>query len=272
MELVDREHPENSLLFQKPTARIPHTGGERIPKNSPEEAILKTWVEHLAKLSGAELESAQRYKQEEEAGYGVVQTAVLRRLTNSQYNNTVRDLLGNMLSPANSFPPEDFVNGFKNQYQALPVSPLLTEAYGGTAEKLAADAFRRGDFHELIPCKPVSDNDAGCRASFIKSFGRRAFRRPLDPEEVARYTTIFRTEKTFLKGAQAVVEAMLQSPNFIFWHGPNAQSRVEGLRSRFLPFLFALEYNTRHPPFGCGGGRRSRVACRCRAHGAPHAR
>jgi Protein of unknown function (DUF1592)/Protein of unknown function (DUF1588)/Protein of unknown function (DUF1587)/Protein of unknown function (DUF1595)/Protein of unknown function (DUF1585) len=217
VELVDHEHPEKSLLFQKPTARVSHTGGERIPKNGPEEAILKTWVEYLASLSGSELESAKRYKQEEEAGYGVAQTAVLRRLTNSQYNNTVRDLLGNMLSPANSFPPEDFVNGFKNQYEALPVSPLLTEAYSGAAEKLAADAFRRGDFHKLIPCKPVNDNDSACRTRFIESFGRRAFRRPLDPEETARYTAIFRAEKTFLKGAQSVVETMLQSPSFIFW-------------------------------------------------------
>src|SRR5205823_13909978 len=28
--LVDRAHPEESLLFCKPTNRVPHTGGERI--------------------------------------------------------------------------------------------------------------------------------------------------------------------------------------------------------------------------------------------------
>ena len=36
--LIDREHPESSLLWKKPTARIPHTGGERIKPGSPEEA------------------------------------------------------------------------------------------------------------------------------------------------------------------------------------------------------------------------------------------
>jgi hypothetical protein len=217
VELVDRNNPEKSPLFLKPTARTPHTGGERIPKNSPEEAVLKAWVDHLAKMPEAEVEAALRYKQEEAAGHGVAETAVLRRLTNSQYNNTVRDLLKNTLSPANAFPPEDFVNGFRNQYQVLTVSPLLAEAYGTTAEKLAADAFRRGDFHGLIPCKPTSENDAACRAKFIQTFGRRAFRRPLQPEEVARYTSIFRSQGTFLKGAQAIVETMLQSPGFIFW-------------------------------------------------------
>ena len=142
---------------------------------------------------------------------------VLRRLTNSQYNNTIRDLLKDTSNPASDFPPEDFVNGFKDQYEALSVTPLLAEAYGNAAEKLAADAFLRGDFHGLIPCRPTSDNDAACRTKFIKTFGRRAFRRPLEPEEVVRYTNVFRSEKPFLKGAQTVIEAMLQSPDFIFW-------------------------------------------------------
>jgi hypothetical protein len=217
VELVNRQDPEKSLLFLKPTMRIAHTGGERIPKNSPEEAVLKTWIEYLAKLSPAEVDAALRYRQEESAGHGVAATAVLRRMTNSQYNNTVRDLLQNTLSPANDFPPEDFVNGFRNQYQALTVSPLLAEAYGTAAEKIAAEAFRRGDAHGLIPCKPLAGKEAVCRKRFIETFGRRAFRRPLEPDEVARYTTIFRTERVFLKGAQAVIEAMLQSPSFIFW-------------------------------------------------------
>jgi Protein of unknown function (DUF1592)/Protein of unknown function (DUF1588)/Protein of unknown function (DUF1587)/Protein of unknown function (DUF1595)/Protein of unknown function (DUF1585) len=240
VDLVDRDHPEKSLLFLKPTARIAHTGGERIPQNSAEEGILKTWVEYLAKLSGPELESALRYKQEEAAGHGIAPVAVLRRLTNSQYNNTVRDLLHNSLSPANAFPPEDFVNGFKNQYEALPVSPILTEAYGLTAEKLAADAFLRGDFHGLIPCRPASDKDAVCRERFIQSFGRRAFRRPLEPEEVARYTTVFRSETTFLKGAQVVIEAMLQSPNFIFWmeQTPNPKWKPYATASLLSYFLW----------------------------------
>jgi hypothetical protein len=125
VELVDRQNPEKSLLFLKPTARIAHIGGERIRQNSPEEAVLKTWIEYLAKLSGSDLAAALRYNQEEAAGHGVAAKAVLRRMANSQYNNTVRDLLQNTLDPANDFPPEDFVNGFRNQYQALTVSPLM---------------------------------------------------------------------------------------------------------------------------------------------------
>src|SRR5205814_3294414 len=117
------------------------------------------------------------------------------------------------------------VNGFKNQYQALSVSPILTEAYSRAAERLAAGAFRRGDSRGLIPCQPAGNDDAACRTKFIQTFGRRAFRRPLEPQEVAWHEAIFKSEKTFLAGAQAVIETMLQSPAFIFWmeETPNAK-------------------------------------------------
>ena len=52
VELVDRDSPEKSLLLLKPTARVAHAGGERIKRSSPEEATLRAWIDHLAKLSG----------------------------------------------------------------------------------------------------------------------------------------------------------------------------------------------------------------------------
>jgi hypothetical protein len=106
----------NPCLLQKPTARIFHTGGERIKPGSPEEATLKAWIDHLAKLSGIDLNVALRYREFEDNGAGeTAKDAELRRLTHSQYNHTVRDLLGDQTDPANQFPPEDFVNGFRNQ-------------------------------------------------------------------------------------------------------------------------------------------------------------
>ena len=47
VNLVDREHPERSLLLNKPTNRIPHAGGERIKPGSPDEAILKAWIQKI---------------------------------------------------------------------------------------------------------------------------------------------------------------------------------------------------------------------------------
>ena len=156
-----RRIPQNSLLLRKPTARIPHAGGQRIQPGSPEEAALRAWIDRLAQLKGDELAKALRYREEEASGAGAMRPRiVLRRLTHSQYNNTVRDLLGDRSLPANQFPPEDFVNGFKNQYAAQNLSPLLEDAYSAAAEKLARNAFRNGNAHELIPCKP----SAACRA------------------------------------------------------------------------------------------------------------
>jgi hypothetical protein len=211
VRLIDKDHPENSLLLRKPTARIAHAGGERIKPGTPEEAVLKAWIDHLAHLSGAELSAALNYREETGA---TSQDAELRRLTHSQYNHTVRDLLGDQTNPAGQFPPEDFINGFRNQSRGQSLSPLLIEAYSSAAERLARSAFRGGDTHNLIPCKPAAG--AACRTQFVKTFGLKAFRRPLDAAEQKRYEALMSTEADFLKGAQLVVEAMLQSPNFLF--------------------------------------------------------
>jgi hypothetical protein len=162
---------------------------------------------------------------------GVVPSSpVLRRLTHSQYNNTVRDLLGELSEPANQFPPEDFVNGFKNQYQAQSLSPMLFEAYSTSAEKLARGFFRRGNLEGVIPCKP----SRACASEFIRSFGRRVYRRPLAAAEQKRFEALMAAEKDFYKGAQTVIEIMLQSPHFLFRldETPDAGLRPYALASR----------------------------------------
>ncbi len=209
--LVDRANPAESLLLKKPTNRIPHAGGQRIAPGSEEEKALQAWVERLARLTPDDLARAAKAR-EAEAVSAVRPTIALRRLTHSQYNNTIRDLLNDQSAPANQFPPEDFLNGFKTQYQAQTLSPLLVEAYSAAAERLARNAFSGGDRRGLIPCKP----SAACRTRFIREFGLKAFRRPLEPEEQKRYEALFSRETDFYKGAQLVVEAMLQSPTFLF--------------------------------------------------------
>lgn len=211
--LVNREHPDSSLLLLKPTNRIAHAGGERIKPGTPEEATLKAWIARLTQLSGDELSSALHYREQQETSASAAnEDPELRRLTHSQYNHTVRDLLGDQTTPANQFPPEDFVNGFRDQSRGQSLSPLLIESYSDAAERLARSAFRGGDTHGLIPCKP----SVPCRAQFVREFGLKAFRRPLDAGEQKRYEALMATDPDFLKGAQLVVEAMLQSSNFLF--------------------------------------------------------
>src|SRR6185436_20962339 len=212
--LVDRADPARSLLLNKPTNRERHTGGVRIKPGSFEEQALTEWVRHLATLPDAAVTAAR--DRLAAASAPSAHDPLLRRLTHSQYNNTVRDLLGDHSRPADRFPPEDFVNGFKNQLRTQGMPPLLAEAYSAAAEKLALNAFRAGDVNGLVPCKPTGSRDAVCRDRFLRSFGSHAFRRPLTDEELRRYASLF-TEQAekggqFFDGARSVIEAMLQSP------------------------------------------------------------
>jgi mono/diheme cytochrome c family protein len=239
--LVDRADWANSLLLKKPTRMVPHTGGERIRPGSADEKLLAEWVQYLASASDERLAAARRSLGDvAEAG----PKQLVRRLTHSQYNNTVRDLLGDYSRPANRFPEEDFVDGFKNQLAAQGMPPLLVETYSTSAERLALNAFRIGDVNGLVPCKAASADDDTCRDAFIHQFGLKAFRRPLGDDELRRYGAIFgaqaKATRTFLEGARVVVEAMLQSPNFLFHveGGPDGMAVDHDVASRLSYLLW----------------------------------
>ena len=234
--LVDSVHPDESLLLRKPTNLTTHTGGERIHPGSEEEKQLRDWVVKLAALGTTADASAAEIKQ--------ASVDQLRRLTHSQYNHTVQDLLHDQTRPADQFPNEDYVNGFTNQAEAQSISPLQAEAYNHAAEKLARNAFRGGDSRGLIPCKPSGADDAACRGQFIRNFGLRSFRRPISASEARVYETLFRTEaartRDFIGGAQVVVEAMLQSPHFLFHleGGPDGRLKQYRTASALSYFLW----------------------------------
>jgi hypothetical protein len=240
--LVDRADASKSLMLTKPTNVIRHTGGARIKPGSAEEQRLMTWVTSLASASDSTLASAMKALTPNAADTAPKQ--LVRRLTHAQYDNTVRDLLGDYSRPAERFPPEDYVDGFKNQLTAQSMPPLLVETYSTSAERLALNAFRIGDVNGLIPCKPASFGDAKCRDAFVRRFGLRAFRRPLTDDEVKRYTAVFaeqaKVRRRFLDGARVIVEAMLQSPNFLFHveGGPDGRFADYDIASRLSYLLW----------------------------------
>jgi len=272
--LVDRTDPARSLLINKPTNRVRHTGGVRIQPGSFDEEALRTWVQYLAGVSEDVVTAAR--ERVSASNTASTPDQLLRRLTHSQYNNTVRDLLADYSRPADRFPPEDFVNGFKNQLRTQGMPPMLAEVYSASAEKLALNAFRAGDVNGLVPCNPstlrepqgrpepgrgttssglprapsrgtaTSAGDTRCRDQFVRSFGMRAFRRPLTDVEFQRYAALFDAQapqpgKTgqFLGRAGVVVEAMLQSPKFLFHaEGAGGRFRDYDIASRLAYFLW----------------------------------
>ncbi|RPI50883.1 MAG: DUF1592 domain-containing protein, partial [Acidobacteria bacterium] len=240
--LVNREDPSSSLLINKPTNRTRHVGGVKIQPDSADEQAVRAWVQHLVTVPDTAVNAAR-------ARLAAVRPAVahqvaLRRLTHSQYNNTVRDLLGDYSRPADRFPPEDFVGGFKNQTRTQGIPPVLEDAYSSAAERMAMNAFRAGDVNNLIPCKPSSARDAKCRDAFVRAFGEKAFRRPLNEIEIRRYNELFAEQAgrsgKFLEGARVVVEAMLQSPKFLFHAtaGDAGSQRDYAIANRLSYFLW----------------------------------
>ena len=106
--------------------------GEMPPKGQPRpnEAELGTVTKWIQTRFGLAARATV-------AGAGPVK---VRRLNRVEYNNSIRDLLGIDVQPANDFPQDDSAYGFDNIAQALSVSPLLMEKYLASAERIARTA------------------------------------------------------------------------------------------------------------------------------------
>lgn len=65
----------------------------------------------------------------------------IHRLNRTEYNNTVRDLLGTGQTPASNFPADDFGLGFDNISDVLSTSPLQAELYERAADGLITEAM-----------------------------------------------------------------------------------------------------------------------------------
>nr|WP_255672630.1 DUF1592 domain-containing protein [Corallococcus sp. AS-1-6] len=172
----------------------------------------------------------------------------LHRLNRAEYNNTVRDLLGETGSPASSFPPDDHGFGFDNNADVLSMSPLLMEKYSHAAEGLVEAAWTRGVFNTcaLDPARPEA-----CARELLKTFARKAWRRPVTPEEVERLVAFVSLAKRQGDapevGVKLALRSVLVSPHFLFRveldpaptsTAPHAVSDLE-LASRLSYFLWS---------------------------------
>jgi hypothetical protein len=142
----------------------------------------------------------------------------LIRLSHAQWEHSVRDVLRLDQDPGltSSFTGDPPNGTFSNNERALTVTPNLRLDYQRAAEELSQLVAR--DPAALARVYPEADSGA-----FIASFGRRAYRRELAADELSRYQalydlgpSIFATGDARADGAQLVIEAMLQSPHFVY--------------------------------------------------------
>src|SRR5689334_3068916 len=141
----------------------------------------------------------------------------LRRLTHAEYNNTIRDLLGLREDFAAAFAGDEDAGGFAANTES-PVSEDQADQYHAAADAIATKAVAAG-LTKLAPCAPPAGAADACATEFVRTFGRRAFRRPLSTEEIARYKAVYTAGANgadFGSGIQLVITAMLESPNFLY--------------------------------------------------------
>jgi hypothetical protein len=139
--------------------------------------------------------------------------APLRRLSRVQYNNTVRDLLGDTTRPADAFLADEVPGSFAGSAALAQAAPAAIEQYRTAAERLAATAVTT----LAVPCPTGTEEE--CARAFIADFGLRALRRPPTTEESAGLLELYRkvrAEGDFAFGIQAVIAALLQSPGFLY--------------------------------------------------------
>lgn len=145
--------------------------------------------------------------------------AQLRRLTRSQYGDTLVDLLGTPLTIPDAIEPDLVLDHFANVGAAQGAMSMLgTEQFESAAEDVVDEVFASTTRRDtLVGCDPAAP---GCFATFAGEFGRRAFRRPLADEEVERYA-LLGDEVSELRGdpwegARAILAAILASPSFLY--------------------------------------------------------
>lgn len=162
-----------------------------------------------------------------------------RRLTNQEYNNTVSDLFGKPLAPADRFPADlTGASGFENSANTLFLQASRMERYIAAAERIVESAlpgkswlgeesasFRRIFF--VLPgdlqrdAEETAATEAAARR-VLKRFLLRAYRRPPTKEELSQAMERFRETLLpnsgvdgFVSAVKQVIQATLISPKFL---------------------------------------------------------
>jgi hypothetical protein len=100
-----------------------------------------------------------------------------RRLNRTEYNNTIRDLLGVTIRPADEFPLDDSGYGFDNIGDVLSLSPLLMEKLMSAARRISRVAVYGEPYPAepslLVKIKPKKSQDDSPAAGDIFPYSMR---------------------------------------------------------------------------------------------------
>jgi hypothetical protein len=145
----------------------------------------------------------------------------LVRLSHHEYRQSVRDLFGGRAPVEALFAP-DARGGFPfDTDNARLVDARLGPQYRSMAEELAQRAVADPEIYaHVVPCRPAAP---GCRDEFVRSFGARAFRRPIAARDLGMFQRLFDSGAArfasgdgFRDGVRLTLETMLQAPDFLY--------------------------------------------------------
>jgi hypothetical protein len=139
---------------------------------------------------------------------------VMRRLTKTEYGNTLHDLLGVDAEVAHELPDEVFGEGYLNT-----LSPLQLEQYLGIANEVlerSAEAQKK-----LFGEAPAAGADLRAAAMKVaQSLARKAYRRPVSESEVDVLLQVFdlgrKNKLSYTASLRLMLKAVLVSPEFLF--------------------------------------------------------
>lgn len=138
------------------------------------------------------------------------------------------DLLG-LTEPtglSENFLPDPASSTFDTNLEGLSVSPVLWQQYQLAAETLAERVASEDALYETVVPSAVRPGSREYsplqRDAWIEHFGRRAFRRSLESDELALFAVLFDEgavalgEDPFVGGVRASVTGFLLSPGFLY--------------------------------------------------------
>jgi hypothetical protein len=144
----------------------------------------------------------------------------VRRLNHAEYNNTVRDLLGTELRPADTFLADNSGAGFDTVGAATSLPPAYVRDYEEAAYALIDDLFASAERRDRIVTCDVDAEGPACAEVVLGALARRAWRRPVSAEEVqgllAPLQVAEERGEALSVGLRYALASVLVSPHFIF--------------------------------------------------------
>lgn len=146
----------------------------------------------------------------------------LRRLTISEYRNTLQDVFGVGYLVPEVLPDDATTNGLTSIAMAsMTVSPSAVDQYEAAAFEVAEHIMdsptKRGSF---VPCNNDNPLNFECMRALVGRAATKLWRRPVSDEEINRYAqpalVAARELNNFDEGAVFALAGLLQSPHFLY--------------------------------------------------------